>query len=322
MIFLTILKWIGIVLLAFVALFVLLFMLFLFFPFVYRFSAEKKEAFKAKVSLSFLFRFLYVSIKYENNEPLLVARVIGIPVYKTNFDFLIDALKDSQNNSGETKDSTDIDGVLDTDENTDEIDVTDNATEERLEELSEEEIDDEIKAVMEEEETLTFKQKVQQIFEKIKLFISNCKKKCYNVYDRILLYRKKAEYILKNIKYYYKVLNHPAVKPAWNFLLKHLKKMWRNARPRRIRVNVWYGASDPAQTAKVYGYYCMIYPFYGKSIRFEPDMENEVFLIDGKLRGRFQIYRFMLSGLALFLNKNCRKVVKLLMREGKKRGRK
>ena len=135
MIFLTILKWIGIVLLAFVALIVLFFMLFLFFPFVYRFSAEKKEAFKAKVSLSFLFRFLYVSIKYENNEPLLVARVIGIPVYKTNFDFLIDALKDSQNNSGETKDSTDIDGVLDNDENTDEIDVTDNATEERLEEL-------------------------------------------------------------------------------------------------------------------------------------------------------------------------------------------
>ena len=98
--------------------------------------------------------------------------------------------------------------------------------------------------------------------------------------------------------------------------------MWRNAKPRKIRVNIWYGASDPAQTAKIYGYYCMIYPFYGKSIRFEPDMENEIFLFDGKLRGRFQIYRFMLSGLALALNRNCRKVVKLLMREGKKRGRK
>lgn len=315
MIILTILKWIGIVLLALLGFILFACLLFLFFPFVYRFSAEKKEQIKAKVSLSFLFRFIYVSVKYENKEPLLVARVLGIPVYKTNFDFLIDAIKESQGNSAT---STDNSGQTE-----EEVAVTDTTTEEESDlEMTDEELDEEIKAVMEEEEEITFKQKLQQIFEKIKLFISNCKKKCYNVYDTILLYKKKAEHFLKNIKYYYKVLNHPAVKPAWNYLLKHLKKMWRNAKPRKIRVNVLYGASDPAQTAKVYGYYCMIYPFYGKSVRFEPDMENEVFIIDGKLRGRFQVYRFMLSGLLLFLNRNCRKVVRLLMREGKKRGRK
>lgn len=321
MIFLFVLKWIGIVLLFFLGLILLMSFLVFFFPFVYRISAEKKEEFKAKASLSFLFRILYVSIIYVNQEPLLVARFLGIPVYKTNFDFLIEAIKESNVSSVQAEDDSVKTDMVDSAE--DEVQVVDSTSEDEITELSDEELDEEIKNVMEEEEPpLTFKQKLQQFFEKIKLFISNCKKKCYNIKEQVLLYKKKTEHILKNIKYYYKVLNHPAVKPAWNFLLKHLKKMWRNARPRKVRVNIVYGASDPAQTAKIYGYYCMIYPFYGKSIRFEPNLSDEVFLIDGKLRGRFQVYRFILSGLAIFMNRNCRKVVKLLMREVKKRGRK
>ena len=192
-------------------------------------------------------------------------------------------------------------------------------------EVSEEtdaELDEEIRSVMEEEEEkLSFSQKIKLFFEKIKLFISNCKKKCYNIYDSFLEYKKKIERISKEIKYYYKVINHPAVKAAWEFLLKKLKKVWRNVRPRKIRIWVRYGADDPAQTMKMYGYYCMLAPFTGKAIRFEAVTDEVVFLAEGKVRGRFQVYRFLLTAWSLFFNRNCRKVIKLLRREGKKRGR-
>ncbi len=329
-ILLIILKWIGIILLFLLGLIILLMVLLLFFPFVYRLNVEKKEEFKAKISLSYLFRLINISLSYQNKAPLFVARILGIPVYKTDFAPLFEALKDAQNASEKQDTAKDESN----DESLDKQDVElskdstvlaskDAQAESESEILTEEEIEEEIKSVMEEEEQkIPFLQKIKLFLQKIKQFISKCKKKCYNIYDSILAFKKKIEFIIKNIKYYYKLLNHPAVKPAWQFLLKQLGKVWRNVKPRKVRVYVNYGASDPAQTAKVYGYYCMIYPFFGKSIRFEPDLENEVLVADAGVRGRIQVYRFVLIGLSLALNRNCRKVVKLLMREVKKRGRK
>lgn len=321
LVLLTILKWIGIVLLCFVALALLVILLVLFFPFTYRLFVEKKEKFLARVSLSFLFRLLYVTLSYYEKEPLLIVRLIGIPVYKTNFDFLIEAIQAAQEDASKQKDvSTGEASAEQPDSDVTISDHTDSSQE--VSEETDAELEEEIRSVMEEEEEkLSFSQKIKLFFEKIKLFISNCKKKCYNIYDSFLEYKKKIERISKEIKYYYKVINHPAVKAAWEFLLKKLKKVWRNARPRKIRIWVRYGADDPAQTMKMYGYYCMLAPFTGKAIRFEAVTDEVVFLAEGKVRGRFQVYRFLLTAWSLFFNRNCRKVIKLLRREGKKRGR-
>lgn len=325
-IFLTVLKWIGIVLLCLIGLVILLFLLFMFFPFVYRIKAEKFDEFKASVSLSFFFRFLYLVLSYHDKKPLFKAYILGIPVYKTDFQFLLDAIKEYS--ASQTTKAEDMTEESTAEQSTSVVeDTIADSTEESAEsdepaDKTDAEIDEEIKAIMEEEEPKRgLVEEIRIIFEKIKQFISNLKNKCYNIYDSFLQKKKQLEKILRNIKYYYKVVNHPAVKAVWELILKQIKKIWRNVRPRKIRIWTRYGASDPAQTGKVYGYYCMIYPFYGKSIQMEPDLENEVFLLKVFIRGRFQVYRFMLSGLTIVLNRNCRKIVRLLRREGKKRGR-
>lgn len=92
--------------------------------------------------------------------------------------------------------------------------------------------------------------------------------------------------------------------------------------PRRLKANIEFGSGDPASTMKVYGYYCMIYPFYGKHIKFTPDMENKVLNLDAKLTGRFQIFRMMWAGWTLFADRNIRKLIRLVRREVKRRDRK
>ena len=98
--------------------------------------------------------------------------------------------------------------------------------------------------------------------------------------------------------------------------------MLKHIRPRRLKATIVFGSGDPASTMKVYGYYCMIYPFCGKKIQFTPDMENKVFYLDAKVSGRFQVFRMMWSGWTMFADRNVRKLIRLIRREVKRRGRK
>lgn len=327
LVFLGILKWIGIGLACLLGLLLIFLLVLLFWPFRYKFHIVKRDSFIAKAVVSFFFSVFRVTLSYSDGKPLLVVRLIGIPVYKTDFEDVIKLVKEGMEPPADAEDTdkTDASGITVSDRTDgDEPDAKSDsfATEEDLP-LTDEEIEEKIQAITDETdaEKLTFKQKIAQFVDNIKQVILKLKKKCYNIYDSIQSFKKKMENIAKEIRYYYKVLNHPAIKPAWLKLLKQLKKIWRNVKPRKISVDVHYGANDPGQTASVYGYYCMIYPFFGKQIRFVPDLENEVFELDALVKGRVQLYRMLLSAWALVFDKNCRKVFRLLMREVKRRGK-
>ena len=112
------------------------------------------------------------------------------------------------------------------------------------------------------------------------------------------------------------------MKPALEKALKGIKKLLNHIKPRHVKAVIEYGSGDPASTMKVYGYYCMIYPFYGKKIKFTPDMENKVLNLNATLSGRVQMIQMLFFGWKLFADRNFRKLVRLIMREVKRRGRK
>lgn len=321
-ILLGILKWVGIVLAVIVAIVFIILAIALFCPLRYHISGEKKDAIRGKVTFSFFLHVFATCISYDK-EALITVKLFGIPVYKITQDQMIDFYKYIQSSGSTDK----------KEENEEEVTVTDNSTEgEQAEKtLTEEEknalIEEEIKEILEEEEAegfekQSFSQKIKGFFDKIKEFILKCKNKCYNVHDSVQKSWKKFQKILKDIEYYKRVLEHPAMKPAWELVKKHLIKIIKNIRPRKVRLKVICGAEDPSVTAKVFGYYCMIYPFYRKSIQFTPDWETPVFVCEGYIKGRMQLYRMLLSAWAVYSNRNCRKIFRLLKREGKKRGRK
>lgn len=339
---LIILKIIGIVLLSVIGLALLFSLLMMLWPFSYRLKVFKDtEKFDIAVRILWLLGLVTATVNY-NKEAWIKIRVLGIPVYK----FRIWPTEEKTAEEPQLSDEANDNMTADSEENfNDAADAQSNKTDltddyvsgseffddsfEESEMLSDEDLNREIEEMLNEDsddefEKLPFIKKVKAFIEKIKEFILKCRQKCYNIKDLILQAVEKAKRIYKDIKFYVKVIQHPSVKPAWNKIWKNVKKMLRHIRPRHIKANIEFGSGDPASTMKVYGYYCMIYPYYGKKIKFIPDMENKVFYLDGKISGHFQMLQMMLVGWSLFTDKHIRRIYRLIRRkqEGKKRGRK
>ena len=354
---LLILKIIGIVLLSLIGLCMLLMLLIFLWPFSYRVKAHKDaEVFNASARILWLLGVLTATVTYDG-EAKLVIRVIGIPVYKVQLyptekketaESEEDFLGDEETESGDGSDFANADGseagesVVNTtnDETagqTADSELEDNYVSENeffddsfedSEMLSEEDIDREIEerlADTSEEDAfdkLPLGKKIKAFIRKIKELILKCRDKCYNIKGSIDDFIKKVKKKYKEAKYYYKLIQHPCIQPAIKKLWKVGKKLMKHMMPRRLKANIEFGSGDPASTMKVYGYYCMIYPFYGKHIKFTPDMENKVLNLDAKLTGRFQIFRMMWAGWTLFADRNIRKLIRLVRREVKRRDRK
>lgn len=318
---LLILKIIGIVLLSLIGLCILLMLLVFLWPFSYRVKAHKDaEVFNASARILWLLGLLTATVTYDG-EAKLVIRVIGIPVYKVQL-YPTEKKETADNEAaGQTADSELEDNYVSENE------FFDDSFEES-EMLSEEDIDREIEerlADTSEEDAfdkLPLGKKIKAFIRKIKELILKCRDKCYNIKGSIDDFIKKAKKKYKEAKYYYKLIQHPCIQPAIKKLWKVGKKLIKHMMPRRLNANIEFGSGDPASTMKVYGYYCMIYPFYGKHIKFTPDMENKVLNLDAKLTGRFQIFRMMWAGWTLFADRNIRKLIRLVRREVKRRDRK
>ncbi len=344
---LLILKIIGIILLSVIGLALLLTLLVFLWPFSYRIKAHKDESeFNAAVRILWLLGFLTATVTYDG-EAKLVVRVMGIPVYKYKLwpteekdtdETTGDSLSEETENGTDESDASAInadDTLTDaTSENSKSLEDSYVSEGEFFEDgyedsemLSEADIDREIEERLndtsEEDafEKLPFFKKIKAFIDKIKELILKCRDKCYNIKGSVEEFIHKAKKKYKEIKYYYKLIQHPCIKPAIRKLWKVGLKFLKHIRPRRLKAVIEYGSGDPASTMKVYGYYCMIYPYYGKKIKFTPDMENKVFYLDASLSGHFQMFAMMWAGWTLFADRNIRKLIRLIRREVKRRGR-
>ncbi len=346
---LLILKIIGIVLLSLLGLILLFFLLLMFWPFSYRLKVHKKEDFNADFRILWLLGLLTVTAGYDKEADVKV-RVLGIPVYKYKIwpmdeketDTPSETIKDgteamekgSDDNAEQAIEEQTEDKIPEEEISNEDI-LNKDIDEENLEddkswqdeplEPTEEELDQEIEErlaedVEEEFEKLPLSEKIKAFLRKIKEFILKCRQKCYNIRDSVLQMVEKTKKVYKNLRYYIKVIQHPSMQPALKKIWKVTKKIIKSVRPRRIKADIHFGTADPASTMKVYGYYCMIYPFYGKQIHFTPYMDEKVFHIDAKVSGRVQVFPMMLAGWSLFADKHVRRMVRLLIREVRKRG--
>jgi len=249
-------------------------------------------------------------------------RLFGIKIIDKTFPELIELVekfsekfskkdKKSDKETEETSKTDDASLEADTIPETDTEEYT--ITEEEVEEFLNE--PDEIDEMNAFEKNITF-------LSSIKDFILNIKKKWYNfkrfVKEKIDQWNK----IKKYIKYYWKVLNHPSVKPTlklfWDLMIKMMKHVW----PRKWRLKIKYGDEDPYLTGKVHGYICMARGLFQREIDFTPVWDENIFEFDGYVKGRIQLIVFLMFAFKIFANRHLRKLVILIIKGGKIRGRK
>lgn len=319
---LKVLAVIGIVLGSLLLLALIILNIFLFVPFRYKIGGSNKDKLYFYFLTSFFLSFFRLKIYYKEEMGYVAIRLFGIKIIDKTFPELIELVeklsekfskkdKKSDKETEETSKTDDASLEADTIPETDTEEYT--ITEEEVEEFLNE--PDEIDEMNAFEKNITF-------LSSIKDFILNIKKKWYNfkrfVKEKIDQWNK----IKKYIKYYWKVLNHPSVKPTlklfWDLMIKMMKHVW----PRKWRLKIKYGDEDPYLTGKVHGYICMARGLFQREIDFTPVWDENIFEFDGYVKGRIQLIVFLMFAFKIFVNRHLRKLVILIIKGGKIRGRK
>jgi len=319
---LKVLAVIGIVLGSLLLLALIILNIFLFVPFRYKIGGSNKDKLYFYFLSSFFLSFFRLKIYYKEEMGYVAIRLFGIKIIDKTFPELIELVekfsekfskkdKKSDKETEETSKTDDASLEADTIPETDTEEYT--ITEEEVEEFLNE--PDEIDEMNAFEKNITF-------LSSIKDFILNIKKKWYNfkrfVKEKIDQWNK----IKKYIKYYWKVLNHPSVKPTlklfWDLMIKMMKHVW----PRKWRLKIKYGDENPYLTGKVHGYICMARGLFQREIDFTPVWDENIFEFDGYVKGRIQLIVFLMFAFKIFANRHLRKLVILIIKGGKIRGRK
>jgi len=141
----------------------------------------------------------------------------------------------------------------------------------------------------EEKNAGTWKDKLFAKYEKIKYTIKK-------IYDKI-------KHILEEISFYKKLLQDEQTKLLFSHACKRIGKVLRHIRPRKLKVDVTFGASSPDTTGYIFAVYGMLSPKLGKDVCITPDFTGQI--LEGTLyaKGHITIFTILVNVCALILDK-------------------
>lgn len=155
-----------------------------------------------------------------------------------------------------------------------------------------------------------FIEKIKHTVDKIKAFFENIQYTIRNFCDKI-------KSTLDNIQYYREVMESDSFKQSMELCKGELGYVFRKLKPDKLEADVNVGMEDPATMGQILAVYGMLYPLIGQNVRLVADFESESTHIEGKLdiRGRIRAFTFLRVLIRVYMNKDIRKLIKLLKKE-------
>lgn len=120
------------------------------------------------------------------------------------------------------------------------------------------------------------------------------------------------EGLITKIKKYIEIIKSETFKKAFSKNKAKIVKILKRILPRKLKIEGSVGFDDPSVTGSVLAITGMLYPLIGKYIRITGNFENEEILIKGNMKGRITIFSLIFTGLQIYLNKDIKKVIKML----------
>lgn len=348
----TILKIIGIALLVLLAVVIVLLALLLFVPFCYRVQGSFVEGKPAgKAEIRYLFPLLRVFFAYECDQKTGVIRLLGIKL----FDFFAPprqkkAKKNRNGNQKRQKDKKKTESRQKTNEIT-ESDAQDqhrqktqekdrsaeqpeqinpetaaaDSTENKTQEITDGKSDTINTDVMntdtadaaDAKEKQSLWQKIQLWICKIKEWAKKLQKMISGLYHKTISLRQKWESIKAVLSYYAETLKKEETKSALRLAKKTLLKLWKSICPKKGRLRVHFGTGDPGSCGEICAFLGMVYPFVGKYVMIEPEMEQEVFDCDVWFRGHITVFALLRAGWVILFDKEIKYLKEVIKPSGK-----
>ena len=182
--------------------------------------------------------------------------------------------------------------------------VLDKVSEEKISEESEE------AGAEDDEEKLSF-------IQKIKKFVETLKQKIVSFIQKIKDIRDKGLQLKEKVTYYYNIWQQDYTQRAFKQAQKTLFKLWKSIRPKKGILKFHFGTGDPGNTGQICGYFGMLYPFIGKYVMIEPDFENKIYEGDFYFKGYITVFQFLKVAWVVLFDKDIKKLRKILMNSDK-----
>lgn len=343
-ILLTILKWIGIVILCVLGLVLLLILMVLFVPVRYRLRGDMHEELHVRGSISWLLHILHASLRYDGNKPVIKLRLFGISLS------LGSGRKQTRSRQSRKQKGTDNAGSRADDEHAENAEEkseeeahagneTDNAeaahTESKTsaEAVHAESETDSTEAEEQQTKALTEKKpeenelpqlqrsgsgenasdKEDGLFAKLKSFF----RFLYTIPQKIraLLQavrqayqsaKDKVSFICSRISHMWNWWQHPDTGQAVTHVKKELRYLWRHLKPRKYAVSLVVGTGDPASTGELLGALGIVYAWTEGRLQATPDFMEKRLEADFDIKGRIFVYQLLGIAIRLFLDEHIR----------------
>lgn len=163
----------------------------------------------------------------------------------------------------------------------------------------------------------TLSNKIKAVIEKIKYILQKIKELFENIQYTIHNLCDKIKSTLDNIQYYRDVLTSEPFKQSFRLCKDELGYALRKLKPDKFDADLIIGMEDPAALGEIFALYGMLYPFIGQHIRIVGDFESGRTRIEGGLyvRGKVRAFTFLRMAIRIYLNKDVRKLIRLLKKE-------
>ena len=279
---LTILKVIGIIILALIALALLIVLMVLFIPVRYRGKIYFKKTPDIDLSVTWLFKFLNISLKFKDELDISAKVAWFFTVFS---------------NKEDSKDGQEIEfGNKDTFKK--EPEEKSLSKKENSEEKSASLKGDNIKKHKEDTEN-TPPVKADELNKQEKKHSKAVKK----AKDKKKKNKSLPEKILEKVKDIHYIITNDENKVIFMKMLEKVKKIIVHVLPKKISGYFKFGFEDPSVTGQVLEILAVFYPLYKDDFKIIPMFYDEIIEVDISFKGRLRIVYAAYIGLLLWLNK-------------------
>lgn len=309
---LLILKIIGIILLILLGLLVFLILAAVFYPVGYRITGSFEEEKEFQIRLHWLFYLACFRFRMMQEEQRAVLYILGIPKQIYPVIEKKEKHRRKQKRSGKTH----IEEMADADTRVDEeeelsptMQITSISGEEKaaLSENALEGPEQTIALVQSRIEIPKQRSLIRRMLKKVKDKIQKIK-----YFFRVLPDKFKALY--SNFAEWKRILTDETNKASVKLIWGEIKYLAFHYKPKRLKADICYGLGDPALTGKSLAILSMIPFLYRKKVQIVPDFETEKLFVKGNLdaRGHIRLFHLIRSGLHIWKDDNCRKLIRKL----------
>ena len=102
----------------------------------------------------------------------------------------------------------------------------------------------------------------------------------------------------------------------FRLLLRQTGGVFCHIRPRKLKLYLHFGFTDPSLTGKLLGYASVFYAYYYKTVDLVPEFQTDTLILEGNLyaKGRVRAGTLLCKGVRLLFNRGCRKMMKRVLK--------